>query len=406
MNPVPAEPSTATDPRLLRAYRRILWAYPPGPRRDELLDTLVEGAPTGRRHPAPREVVNLVWHGARARLGRPRSRGIVVLTLFVALAGGVLGAGAGNGLGWRVAGPQPVGAAAAEINRTVFPGLPVWGGGDAPGVVSQSDGEGLEYGYAISWVKHTTATRDVAAYTAGVRSRLEAAGWTVTGVDPPMDTGYVGADPGDRSESFTATRGELGLRFNDYYWAGLPAYDGDGSASYHLWRQPPSWLAGATWAGFLPGAFLAWLLTGWASRRFEPRLAASVPAAAGAVLAVLCVVPAGLLAVLSEGAADETAPASWAGLALALTTPALLSGALAALVLIAAAVQRPPRRLPQRSGVGWAAAPPSPVTPGRAASPRRTAGTVCPIRTPPTRSPGTGPSTWPVPASSAGWRPR
>jgi hypothetical protein len=73
----------------------------------------------------------------------------------------------------------------------------------------------------------------------------------------------------------------------------------------------------------------------------------NVPAAAGAVLAVLCVVPAAWLALSRDGQADETAAPSWQGLAFAETTPAVLFGILAALILLVAAVQRPPRRLPQ-----------------------------------------------------------
>ena len=341
--------STVADPRLVRAYRRVLRVYPRGPRRAELLDTLVECAPPGRRRPAPREVLNLVWHGSRARLGRPKSRGIVVLSLFVALAGGFLGAGAANRLGWQAVPPLPTGAEATEISETVFPGLTVWGGGDAAAdVVDQGDGEGIEYGYAVSWVKHTAATRDAPAYTAGVRARLQAAGWTITGIDPQEDrSNVVGATPDDRLESFTATRGVLGLRFNDYYWPGRPAYDGDGNATYYLWQEPPSWLATVNWLGVLPGAFLAWLLTGWASRRLEPNRAMTGPAATGAVLAVLCVVPSGLLALQRDGQADETAAPSWQGLAFAQQTPAILFGVLAGLLLLIAAVQRPPHRLPQ-----------------------------------------------------------
>jgi hypothetical protein len=336
-------PATEVDQRLVRAYRRLLRAYPPGPRREELLDTLVECAPPGRRRPAPREIVNLAWHGGRARLGRPKSRGVVVLALFVALAGGFLGAAGANQLGWQGVGPLPAGA---EIRETVFPGLTVWGGGDAAGIVSQADGEGIEYGYAVSWVKHTPATRDVATYTAGVRARLEAAGWTVTGVDPPLDrTDVVDADPAERFEGFTATRGRLGLRFSDYFSPGRPAYDGDGNAMYYLWQEPPAWLAAVTWLGALPGALLAWLLTGWASRRLEPDRDLTAPAATGAVLAVLCVVPAALLTLSSGGPADETAAPSWQGLGLALRTPAVLAGAVAGLLLLVAAVQRPPARL-------------------------------------------------------------
>ena len=341
-------PSPTVDARLVRAYRRLLRAYPPGSRRDELLDTLVECAPPGRRRPTLREVANLVRHGSRARLGRPKSQGIVVLALFVALAGGFLGAGATNGLGWRAVRPLPGGAEAAEINETVFPGLTVWGGGDvAADIVSQGDGEGIEYGYAVSWVKHTAATRDVAAYTAGVRARLEAAGWTVTSVNPPLDqTDVVGADPGDRSEGFTATRGPLGLRFSDYYWPGRPQYDGDGNATYFLWQRPPSWLAGVTWLGFLPGAFLAWLLTAWASRRLQTSRTMSALATIAAVLAVLCVVPFTLLALTGgDQPADESAAVSWQGLAHVAAGAAVPFGVLAGLILLAAAVQRPHTRL-------------------------------------------------------------
>ena len=102
-----------------------------------------------------------------------------------------------------------------------------------------------------------------------------------------------------------------------------------------------------TWLGVLPGGFLAWLLTGWASRRLEPNREMGTPAAVGAVLAVLCVVPAALLALSSGGPADETAAPSWRGLGFAMTTPAVLFGVLAALLLLVAAVQRPPHRLPQ-----------------------------------------------------------
>jgi hypothetical protein len=116
---------------------------------------------------------------------------------------------------------------------------------------------------------------------------------------------------------------------------------------YYLWQRPPSWLAAVTWLGFLPGAFVAWLLTGWASRRLEPSAGMSGPAATGAVLGVLCVVPAALLALASGGPADETAAPSWQGLGHALRTPAVLFGIVAALLLLIAAAQRPPRRLPQ-----------------------------------------------------------
>ena len=338
-----SRPSATVDPRLIRAYRRLVRVYPRGPRRDELLDTLVECAAPGRPRPALREIVNLAYYGSRARLGRPASRGIVVLALFIALAAGFAGAGGANRLGWQAVGSLPVGAEAAEIRETVFPGLTVWGGGDAAKIVKQADGDGIEYGYAISWVKHTPATRDVERYTAATRDRLEAAGWTVTSVDPVLDqTDVVDANPGDRAEGFTAERGALALHFSDSYRPGRPAYDSDGDANIFVWHRAPWWLTVVTWFGALLSAFLAWLLTGWVSRRLEPSPAASRLALAGAVVCVLGVIPAALLALPVSLSADETAAPFWQGLAYIGRKPAMLDGAVAVFIMVAAVAQEPP----------------------------------------------------------------
>jgi hypothetical protein len=330
-----------TDRRLVRAYRRLTRFYPPGPRRDELLDTLVACAPPGRRHPRLSEVVNLAAHGSRARLGRPRSRGVVVLAVLIALAAGFAGAGGAGRLGLEAVGSLPVGAEAAKINQIIFPGLTVWGGGDAQKIVAQGDGEGIEYGYAISWVKSTPATRDVAGYTAAVRARLEAAGWTVTGVDPPLDeTDMDGANPADRAEGFTAQRGALALHFSDYLYPGAPWYDGDGNATYSMWHRPPWWLIGIAWLGALLAAALAWLLTGWVSRRVHSSLGA-VLGVAGAICCLLGLLPA----TLGDGPADETAGPFWQGFAGLGAGPAILAGIAAALMVFVVVLLKPPAPL-------------------------------------------------------------
>ena len=333
------------DRRLVRAYRRLTRCYPPGPRRDELLDTLIECAPAGRRRPTPYEIINLVSHGSRARLGRPRSKGIVVLALLIALAAGFVGASAASRLGLEAVGSLPVGAEAAEINETVFPGLTVWGGGDAEKIVTQGDGEGIEYGYAVSWVKSTPATRDVAGYTAATRARLEAAGWTITSVDPPLDeTDMVGANPADRAEGFTAERGGLALHFNDYLYPGAPWYDGDGNATYSIWHRQPWWLTGLAWLGGLLAAALAWLLTGWMSRRVHSASAAGL-GVAGAVCCLIGVLPAALLALPGAGSADETASPYWQGLVYLGAGPAILAGIVAALMVAVMTLVKPPAPL-------------------------------------------------------------
>src|ERR1700712_3765832 len=98
-----------------RAYRRLIRAYPRGPRRDELLDTLLEAAPPDRRRPTRRESVNLIRHGLRARLGYPRGRAVVVLVFLVGLVGAYFGGAAGNRLGWEFTTPVPSAATAAPI---------------------------------------------------------------------------------------------------------------------------------------------------------------------------------------------------------------------------------------------------------------------------------------------------
>jgi len=81
-----------TARRLRARYRRLLWAYPPGRRREELLDALVEAAAPGRTRPTLRERANLLRYGMRARLGRPASRGVVVIAVLVSLVMGYLAA--------------------------------------------------------------------------------------------------------------------------------------------------------------------------------------------------------------------------------------------------------------------------------------------------------------------------
>lgn len=336
-----------------------------------MLDTLIECAPPGRRRPTLREVANVLRHGHRAQFGRPGRSGVLVLAVFVAAAAAFLGAAAGNRIGWEAVGPLPDNT---EINETVFPGMRVWGGGDAAKIVSQSDGEGVESGYAVSWVRHTAATRDVPRFTASVRARLEAAGWTVDRVDPAFDRDYVSADPADDSAGFAAHRGDLGLRFDDFYWAGLPAYDGDGAATYLIWHRTPSWLVAFGWAGAVLAALAAWFLTAWVSRTLEVLPELNGLFAAGAVFFVLGVTPAALLAIPAENGASETVAPFWQHLVHLGLFPAVLA-ACAAVLLLGAAVlvrsrqvikrsaERATARSLARAASGWPAQLPNSATP-------------------------------------------
>ncbi|WP_212988012.1 hypothetical protein [Actinoplanes auranticolor] len=257
---------------LERRYRRWAGAYPPGPRRQELIDTLLECAPPGRARPAPREVVNLLRHGLRARLGRPGGRAVVVLATLVALIGGLAGAAVAARVGWQWVPALPGGAQADALKRTVFPGMTAYGGGDAPLIVDSSDGENIRFGFADYWVEHTAATRDLDVFTAAARDRLLAAGWRLHGDVTATDSEPDAITP-TRSTAFLASHDGLVLAFRNTVWSNRAAWDNDGAASFTLTRAAPAWLWALTVAGGLLGALGGWLLVGWASRRTAPRSA-------------------------------------------------------------------------------------------------------------------------------------
>ena len=346
---------------LSRHYRRLIRVYPPGSRRDELLDTLLECAPEGRRRPALGEAVNLVRFGARARLGRPCSAMVVVIAVFVALVGAFLGAAGAARLSWETAPALPSGAEAAELTSTVFPGMTVWGGGDAGLFVDRPDGEGIEYGYADYWVKHTPATRDVAGFAEATRQRLEAAGWQIRSAVLPSV--YPGMEPTPEEQrytrSFWATRDGLVLDFSIDYRPDVPWYDSDGSARFQLSRAAPAQVLGATVLGALLGAMAGWLLTGWVSRRTEPSRVLTAVVTLTTSFALFLMLPALLLslpAILQWiGPPDErvTEP-FWAGLVYLGDGPAILAGFLVLGILPVSALPRSPAALQDRIRQGRA----------------------------------------------------
>jgi hypothetical protein len=272
---------------LARAYGRLLRAYPRGPRREELLDTLLEAAPADRRRPTVRESVNLIRHGLRARLGYPRGRAVVVMVFLVGLLGAYLGGAAGNRLGWEFTSPVPTGATAAEVTGTVFPGLKVWGGGEPAVIVPQSDGDGIEFAHATYWLRHTAATRDLTGYAIGVEARLAAAGWRIHdhAYQPPEDMVDGGQDS---SVTFWAHRGDLVLGYQAALWTGMPDYDSDGGVTLTLRRTGPAWLSVLSWSGALLGFALVWLTAAWTCRRLHSfGVAGPLPGiAAGLMLAL------------------------------------------------------------------------------------------------------------------------
>ncbi|MDR7277401.1 hypothetical protein [Catenuloplanes atrovinosus] len=243
-------------------HRLAAIAFPPGRRRDELLDTLAEAEEElGARQPRPREAADILWHGTRARLGWAGNPLVVPVALVVMLLGAFTGAVLATQLAWTFVPPLPSGVAAAEIGDTVFPGIRVYGGGDVPDFTTEPDAEaGIVHGYQRYTIdEHTDATRRVAEYATGVHARLAATGWTVHAIDT-TETG---------ARQFWAERDGLVLQFEIWYFPGVPWYDSDGSAAYSLSRATPDWMWWAAPAGAPFGALVAFGVFGWVSRRAE-----------------------------------------------------------------------------------------------------------------------------------------
>jgi hypothetical protein len=316
--------------RLARRYRRLLRVYPAGPRRDELLDTLLDCAGPDRSRPTAREAANLVRHGLRARLGRPGTTAVVVVfATLIAIATGFVGAAAANRLAWSATPSLPTGAAAERITTVAFPGLHVWGGGDAPKFVSEADGENIRYGYADYRVRHTPQTRDVVAYSEGVRDRLAAAGWRI-GAEPGPDPRSESDDPHYRM--FWATKDNLLLEYSAAYWPDGPWYDANGFVGFRLSHTESSWTAGAAVAGGVLAALAGWLLTGWASRRTERWPGVGGLLGVAAAVALILLLPA-LLLMLNAVVGDPEVTPFWNGLVHLGRGPALIAALVALLML-------------------------------------------------------------------------
>ena len=265
---------------LERGYRALVRAYPPGRRRTELLETLIDAAPADRRRPTARETVNLLRHGLRARLGRPRSRGIVVLAVLIALVAGFAGAATVTRVAWEVAPGFPAGAALREINETVFPGLAAVSEPNGDGlffdpmqpsaaqVLVQGHSEDFEFSYLHLAPPSGFIAGDYAAWTNAARDRLVAAGWQVSEVSPTGATIIATGELDETGRSFEATRDGLALAINtETNVVDTPA--GQFFAYAELDRLTPWWVTAAGFGGLLLGALAGWLATGWVSRRTE-----------------------------------------------------------------------------------------------------------------------------------------
>lgn len=251
-----------TADRLGRRYRRALWAYPPGPRREELLDTLLESAPEGRRRPTVRERGNLLRHGLRARLARPGSHGVVALAVLVSLFAGFLAASTAHAIALTVSPDLPRGAALAEIEESLFPGLVPWADQDGD-VLTDLGGLGDDLSYATVTLapEQRFIAGDHARWTEETVTRLVAAGWDVGAV-----TVVSSASDGLVTDGtfVQAGRGGLTLELNT-----TTATAGAFDVNAVIRRYPPPAAAWIALAAGLPAALLGWLVFAWGSRRTE-----------------------------------------------------------------------------------------------------------------------------------------
>ncbi|MFI5908375.1 hypothetical protein [Dactylosporangium sp. NPDC051541] len=256
---------------LSRQYTILLWFYPPDYRRAELLDTLLDAAPPGRRRPTVREAANLARHGLRARLGSPGSRGVVFWAAATVFVFGLFGSGLAVRAAWETARPLPDQAQTRAVLDEILPGE-AW---DVPtratsakfgvfGAPMTWDGyaqwptsfEGGEYGRTavgatIPGNLHLAQADTAERVTVGLRAH----GWTIRAIR---------GGTGEPTTILARRNGlDLSVAIYGYTASGMP------SVSLGIVRSTPAlaWPAGIV--GGLVSGLLAYLAFGWGSRRTE-----------------------------------------------------------------------------------------------------------------------------------------
>ncbi|MEV6596684.1 hypothetical protein AB0M36_07425 [Actinoplanes sp. NPDC051346] len=270
-------------------YRWLVRAYPPGPRRDELLDTMImsaEGA--GRERPAGQEILDVLRRAPRARLGRPGSIGVVVAAIAIALLTAFVSASLVLLIAGETDRPLPNNAELTAIAGVVTPGLPVTMVDRHEGPHIDGNGEGAP-GYVQYRTGTTTGSAGIVTESA---ARLRAAGWRVADAD---------------SQGLTAMKDGLLMNLS----AGL--YLEGEAVEVRIRRAEPSRLAAVT-VTFLAGLVVGWLFTGWASRRTAHHPAASHGLGHLLFLSLITITPLAFsvtseyLAIVTRGFSDSDKP--------------------------------------------------------------------------------------------------
>lgn len=308
---------TESDERLRRSYERLLWAYPRWYRRErgtEILTTLLDAAPPGRRRPSLADALDLVGRGLRRRLAPPRTPLNRLVAATAATFSAFLGIAAvapltsfpgppaedrAAAIAATAMGQAPRNLPAPAVRCSAGPSCEPWNGRDD--VVSY-DGS-PDAGIAQVEVFYNPPADETPARLAQARERLAAAGWRVSPVTSefPGVNGFTAVRDGLTFAATGYTSAAGGFRQLDPEWL-LSQPDAENwpspmaSVVLRVTKNFSAWMYVAALAGAATGLLTGWLVATWALHRYRrhrlgTRLAmvvAALPALAGtAVLTTL-----------------------------------------------------------------------------------------------------------------------
>jgi hypothetical protein len=259
--------------------------YPRDYRRErgqEIVDTFLDLAPSGRAWPTRRQAANLVRHGLRCRLGRPASRSVVVWAALTAVVSGLFVAAFATRAAWETASPLPDEAKATAVFANVFPDEDLGGrvhGSPAMFVVYGAPlgpqhvddllfGDGGEYGFGDTIASLNGPTNERRA-PGVVIQRLRSKGWEVAEprTSHAVECATSSCDPETLpTQTFlSARRGSDIIEIEIYPSAGTS----ETNLSMSLQRATPWAVYPVGLIGGVLGTVIGWLVFGWASRRTE-----------------------------------------------------------------------------------------------------------------------------------------
>ena len=232
----------------------------------------------------------------RARLGRPKSKGVVVIAVLGALTVGFLGAQLGAWAAWHTARSLPDEPTAIAIDRLVAPDASPADRYRRDELFYFTPANDYDFGSAQPGAVrayHVSASHQAlteAAFAVAARARLQDAGWKVS--DVITGRGML-ASYADTNTTLYAERDGLVIEVTN-------SLHESPHVVVAIYRAEPVLVPIAQMLGALLGAMAGWLMIGWASRRLTGRhtaltaiiilglaavLAAALPAIAFALLA-------------------------------------------------------------------------------------------------------------------------